>query len=95
MIIISTQIRDIYMVLIINSLLLTALYRGFYHVLSQRPPSKEQIKKISVRRILAGERILEKPDVHITPRYHHIYLFLQEMPVYVKYLLESGNMLLL
>lgn len=95
MIIISTEIKDIYSILVINSLFLTGIYRSFYHILSKKPPSKEQVKKISVRRILAGERILEQRETNSSPRYQHIYLFLQEMPMYVKYLLESGNMILL
>lgn len=64
-------------------------------MLSKRPPTKEQAKQISVRRILAGERILEKRETYMTPTYHKIYTFLENMPASARYTIEVFSLVVL
>jgi hypothetical protein len=37
-------------------------YSAIYYILQHKPPTLEEQKEISVRRILAGERILKKQN---------------------------------
>ncbi len=95
LLVVFAQIQQVYIVLTIDSAIIWMVCFGIYYVLSKRPPSKEQIKQISVRRILAGERILERNDTTTSPTYKRIYLFLEQMPKYVKYMIEWLTLIIL
>lgn len=95
LLVVFAQIQQVYIVLTIDSIIIWAVCFGIYHILSKRPPSKEQIKQISVRRILAGERILEKNDTSTSHTYKRVYMFLDQMPKYIKYMIEWLTLLIL
>jgi len=86
--IIIHQIKDFYMALFLSSLLLTAIYYLIYKILKDRPPSDQQQKTISVRRILAGERITQYHKPFKQEFHKKIYDIIINMPILAKYSLE-------
>lgn len=93
--IIINQIQDFYLALFISSLLLSWVYIAIHKIISSRPPSIEQKKTISVRRILEWERINKKQKPFKKQFHREIYEYLINMPKIAKYALEALNILLI
>jgi hypothetical protein len=64
------------------------------YVLKHKPPTQTQVKEISVRRILAGERVLQEIPQH-NKLAETIYEFVKDTPRFVKYVLEFANTLII
>lgn len=76
--------------LALDSILLTGIYSAFWRFIQKKPPVRE---RISVRRILAGERVTS--HVFFSHKMlHWIYEFIDTMPVLYKNILESLNVFL-
>lgn len=88
------MIPNIFWFLIVLSLLLAWLYSYIYYVMEHKPPTQNQVKEISVRRILAWEKVLKKIPHH-NIKSKKIYDFVSEMPQFVKYILEFANTLII
>ncbi len=88
------QIQNIYLAIALNSVILTGLYYFITKVFDLRPQSEEQKKEISVRRILAGERITAVKKQFRAPRMEQLHRFVESMPGATKRILESFNILL-
>lgn len=89
------QIKNIYLALTINSLILTGLYYLVYKVFQFRPQSVEKKKDVSVRRILAGERITAPKKYFTSKTAEVLYGFMTAMPGWTKQLLELFNIILI
>jgi len=87
-------IFNIYVFLIIVAVCLWLLYFLIDYVLKHKPPTQNQVKEISVRRILAGERVLQEIPQH-NRLAEIIYDFVNETPRFVKYVLEFANTLII
>ncbi len=97
------QISNPYYAIVGVLWLLTLLILGIYysmhrtHSIHKIPSSPEDIKQISVRKILAGERVLpllkEKPQHHAIADF--FYTIFTHFPPYAKYLFEGANVFLL
>ncbi|MCX6823268.1 MAG: hypothetical protein NTX91_04750 [candidate division SR1 bacterium] len=93
--VIVDQVHNFYIALTLNSLLLTGVYYRILNVLKHRPLSEEKKENISVRRILAGERITQVKK-HFKSEFEKIiYRFIVEMPSRAKKLLELMNIVLI
>ena len=84
-------IPNLYVFLIILVIVLQLLYSCIYYILNHKPPTQHEQKEISVRRILAGERILKKQDTWKFKVAQEVYDFTYNMPQIVKYCLEWIN----
>lgn len=84
-------IPNIYVFLIVLVVLLQFLYSAIYYILWHKPPTLSEQKEISIRRILAWERILKKQDDWKIKISQSIYDFVNEMPQIVKYCMEWIN----
>ena len=84
-------IPNIYIFLIALVVLLQVLYSAIYYILEHKPPTPYEQNEISVRRILAGERILKKQNDWKFKISQKIYDFINEMPQIVKYFMEWMN----
>lgn len=93
--IIVHQIKDFYIAMLLSSLLLTSIYYTIYKIIKDRPPSDQQQKTISVRRILAGERITQYQKPFKQEFHRKIYDIIIDMPILAKYALEGMNILLI
>ncbi len=89
------QIKNVYIALSINSLLLTGLYYLIYKVFQFTPQSDEKKKDISIRRILAGERITAAKKQFNSALVERLYNFLASMPDMTKSILELFNIILI
>ncbi|MFA7717095.1 MAG: hypothetical protein WC875_00045 [Candidatus Absconditabacterales bacterium] len=89
--IIIDKVQNFYIALTLNSLLLTGVFARVRNVLGHQPPSDEKKINISVRRILAGERITQGKKHFSSEFQKTIYGFIFQMPGWVKKLLESMN----
>ena len=85
------SIANIYVFLIVLVVLLQVLYSAVYYVLQHKPPTLSEQKEISIRRILAWERILKKQNDWKLKIPQSIYDFVDEMPQIVKYCIEWIN----
>ena len=74
------QIKNIYLALTVNSLILTGLYYLVEKVLRHQPQSADKKKDVSVRRILAGERITAPKKVFTSKTVEALYGFMTAMP---------------
>lgn len=88
------QIKNVYLALSVNSLILTGLYYLIAKVFALTPPSDEKKKEISVRRILAGERITAVKKQFTSPLMQRIHQFVAQMPDATKRILELFNIIL-
>lgn len=88
-------IPNLYIFLIVLVVLLQVLYSAIYYILTHKPPTIEEEKEISVRRILAWERILKKQNDWKFKISQSIYDFIDNMPQIVKYCLEWINTLII
>lgn len=95
MIFVFNQVHHVYLALAINSTILAVLFYGISKIFSLTPYSDEQKKNISVRRILAGERITSVKKYFRSPRMEHIHYFIQSMPSASKQILEFFNIILI
>ncbi len=93
--IINHQIQDLYMALFMSSLLLSLIYYIIYKIIQNRPPSEQQQKTISVRRILAWERITQYQKPFKQQFHRKIYDMIIDMPRLIKYILEWLNIILI
>ena len=87
-------IFNIYVFLITVAICLGLLYFLIDYVLKHKPPTQTQVKEISVRRILAWERVLQEIPQH-NELSKIVYNFVDETPRFVKYLLEFANTLII
>lgn len=74
------QIKNVYLALTINSVILTGLFYLVYKIFQFTPKSDEAKKNISVRRILAGERITAPKKYFNSKTVEALYNFLTTMP---------------
>jgi len=95
MIIILDQVKDFYIALFLNSILLTGIYYLIYKIIKNRPPSDKQQKTISVRRILAWERITKYQKPFKQEFHRQVYDMIINMPKIVKHTLEWLNIILI
>ncbi len=89
------QIKNIYLALTINGVILTGLYYLIFKVFQFRPESPEKKKEISVRRILAGERITTPKKYFTSKTAEMLYGFMTVMPGRTKSVLELFNVILI
>lgn len=89
------QIQNVYIALSINSLILSGLFYIIAKVFKLIPQSDETKKNISVRRILAGERITAVKKQFRSARVERLYAFLITMPNSIKKILEMFNIVLI
>ncbi len=88
------QIDNIYIFLLITVFALGAIYIFIFRILSNKPPTESQIKEISVRRILAWERVLK--EVNKNREFSKkLYSFVSGFPNFVKYWFEFANSLVI
>lgn len=87
-------IFNIYIFLITVAVCLWVLYFLVDYVLKHKPPTQTQVKEISVRRILAWERVLQEIPQH-NDLSKIIYNFVNETPRFIKYILEFANTLII
>lgn len=88
------QIDNIYIFLITSVLALGAIYVLIFRILSNKPPTESEIKEISVRRILAWERVLK--EVNKNREFSKkLYSFVFGFPNFVKYWFEFANSLVI
>lgn len=95
MFVVFDQIKNIYLALSINSLLLTWLFYLISKIFALTPPSEEKKKEISVRRILAGERITAVKKQFTSPFMQRIHAFISQIPDATKRILELFNIALI
>lgn len=95
MFVVFDQIKNIYLALSINSLLLTWLFYLISKIFALTPPSEEKKKEISVRRILAGERITAVKKQFTSPFMQRIHEFISQIPGATKRILELFNIALI
>ena len=92
MIAIGNYFSDIYTVLLIDSLLILGLSIWLYKSIQYHIPSTHEIKKVSVRRILAGEKITKNKQIpHKSKMLAKLYHFVVNMPLWTKYGIEAIN----
>lgn len=84
-------IPNLYVFLIVLVLLLQVWYSVIYYILEHKPPTLQEQKDISVRRILAWERILKKQEDWKIKVSQKVFDFVSNMPQIVKYCLEWIN----
>ena len=89
------MIPNLYIFLIVLVVLLQALYSTIYYIIKHKPPTMEEQKEISVRRILAWERILKRQNDWKIKISQLVYDFIDNMPQIVKYCLEWINTLII
>ncbi|HKL44324.1 MAG TPA: hypothetical protein VJ892_03530 [Candidatus Absconditabacterales bacterium] len=88
------NIENIYIFLLISVISLSFLYSYIHYVLSKRPPSDTQAKEISVRRILAGERVLKDSSKNNVWS-NKVYSFVDNIPIVVRFFLEGLNIIII
>ncbi len=89
------QIKNMYLALTINSAILTGIFYLVYRIFQYTPTSTDTKKDISVRRILAGERITAPKKVFTSKTVEALYNFLTAMPSRTKQVLELFNVILI
>ncbi len=87
------QVSNMYIALSICSLVLTWVCTYIYKILQQQPLTDEKKAKISVRRILAGERITQGKKYFSSAYAEQIFHFIAQMPQWAKQMLELFNVL--
>ncbi len=85
------KIENIYIFLLVSSVWLWLLYAYIYHILSHKPPTDNEKKEISVRRILSWERVLKNIS-NDTIWSNRLYSFVNNIPRSIKFFLEGANM---
>lgn len=89
---IGNYIDDIYTSLLINSGLVLVIALAMYRILQYRIPTTNQTKTVSLRRILAWEKIIQNRHI---PQHNRIlallHNFVADMPLWTKYVIEWAN----
>jgi len=85
------KVSDIYIALLLTSLLLTVIFAILYFVLKRSPPTETTKKNISLRRILAGDKITTPQSMIQGNIFKLIHKFLLNMPNRSKHILEFVN----
>ena len=89
---IGSYINDFYTTLLVDGVLILLLSIGMYRILLYRIPTENQKKTVSLRRILAGEKITQNKHI---PKHNRImgtlYHFVNDMPLWTKYSIEWAN----
>ena len=93
--VIFDQIPNMYLALTINSAILTGLFYLVSKIFQFTPQSSDKKKDISVRRILAGERMTAPKKVFTSKTVEVLYGFLTAMPGWTKQVLELFNVILI
>gem|GEM_PF-837096 len=93
--VIFDQIKNVYIALSVNTLILTGLFYIISKIFKLTPVSDEKKKEISVRRILAGERITKVKKQFRSPLLERLYGFVETMPGATKQILELFNIALI
>jgi len=93
--VIIDQVPNLYMGLAISILVLTGIFSRIFNILQQKPIAKAKKANISVRRILAGERITEPKKYFNSKVMEKLFEFTNDMPTLSKQVLESMNMILM
>jgi hypothetical protein len=93
--VIIDQVKNFYIALTLNSILLTGVYYWILNILKHKPLTEEKKENISVRRILAGERITKGKKHFSSELQKTIYGFMANMPSRAKKLLELMNIILI
>lgn len=88
------QIKNVYLAVTINALVLSWWYLFIYKILQHTPLQSEKKKEVSVRRILAGERITHQKTYFSSKSMERTYTYISTMPSRAKQLLELLNILL-
>lgn len=92
MIAIGNYFTDTYTVLLIDSFLVLGLSVWLYYSMQYQMPSTHDIKKVSVRRILAGEKITNNKHIpHKSKFLAQLYYFVSGMPLWTRYGIEAIN----
>ncbi|HBB03426.1 TPA: hypothetical protein DCZ39_00775 [Patescibacteria group bacterium] len=89
------QVQNVYLALTINSLVLTSVFTLIYKVFQFRPQSAEKKKDISLRRVLAGERMTAPQHYSNSYMMELLYGYFVTMPSRTKQLLELFNVILI
>lgn len=92
MIAIGNYFTDIYTILLIDSILVLCLSIVLYHSMQYHIPTTHEIKKVSVRRILAWEKITKNKQIpHKSKLLSALYHFVSTMPLWTRYSIEAVN----
>lgn len=86
--------QDIYVAISLNTLLLTAIYSSILYLNKIRPVSIKKQEDVSLRRILAGEKITNHRPVSKSKPLQFLANFVHSMPGFAKYMLEGINIIL-
>jgi len=89
----GNQIHNVYGALLVSGVLLSSVYYGIYRILQHRPISNDKKKDISVRRILAGERVTMQKKYFNSPYIELLYMYIDTMPNRAKQMLELLNII--
>lgn len=81
--------------LIVSGLGLTIVYFIIYQILQKKVISNQEQKNISVRRILAWERVIKHNSDYQTQLEKDILKFINNTPKFTKYLLELANIVII
>lgn len=88
-------VPNMYGALVINGAILTGLSLLLYKVYQYHPISANAKKEVSVRRILAGERITQTKTYMPSKTKERIYQFVADMPEWTKQILEAFNSMII
>lgn len=88
------RVENVYIFLLISVVALALLYSYVHHVLTNKPPSDTQAKEISVRRILAWERVLKDISKNRTWS-NKVYNFVNKAPTVVRFFMEWANIVII
>lgn len=92
MIAIGNYFTDTYAILLIDSFLVLGLSIALYYSMQYHIPTSHEIKKVSVRRILAGERITKNKQIPQKSKFlTQLYYFVSGMPLWTRYGIEAIN----
>lgn len=92
MIAIGNYFTDTYAILLIDSFLVLGLSIWLYYSMQYHIPTSQEIKKVSVRRILAGERITKNKQIPQQSKLlAQLYYFVSGMPLWTRYGIEAIN----
>lgn len=88
------KIENIYIFLLVSSVWLWFLYAYMHYVLSHKPPTDNEKREISVRRILSWERVLKNISKNNVWS-NKLYSFVANIPVSIKFFLEWANIFII
>ncbi|MEI7919157.1 MAG: hypothetical protein WCH65_02900 [bacterium] len=89
------QVSMVYLAILISTLVLSACYLSMYKILQHKPLQEDKKKEVSVRRILAGERVTATKTYFNSKRAERAYAYISTFPNRAKQTLELMNILLI